>query len=488
MQHTIRIALALAAIGLSATLARAATLDPDELPKEEIELPNGAGKVWTIRYLSRNWKLTTPDILLAKDIRDTDDVCFEAKISHLDGKNVILFQQQGKIVCLDDVKIKEIKTYQRMDNIWICGKLRQPKGVQEGVELVLVDIARLPEDMVLCKNRLKVLEAKKDAEGLIELGYHISNILAVVINNFNQNDQFLTLRTEAWTKGLTFKEQQLPKDDVDGMYALSEKWVELLRKSSKRNELILKILKIDPEHRKASRIAKEEMGLVKVQETGKWVTPEERERIKAEQDLEIAKLDAEKRAALEAKKRLREDAVKERAQLLVKYQTAIRTAQGAKEIDGAIESLGKAIQGSMDPRFGRQGVDVLSSIAYPAAVYPGLDLASKSEFPEVRRDVYATLAWRGGENALKTLSHALRKESELGVVKSGVESLVRRGDRPALETLIECLQSDDSKVQTEVVEGLKAIARSNLASKDEWLKWWEANKERKDLLPKNNAQ
>ncbi|MCW8133543.1 MAG: HEAT repeat domain-containing protein [Planctomycetota bacterium] len=460
------------------------TIDPDELPRKEIPLPDGT-KVYEIEYQNRRWRLTTADILLTKLVIDNSDVCFEAKFSHLNGKDVVLFQAQGKIICLEEAKLKEFKTLQRMDNIWLCGKLRENKA-GTGVEMNLVEVARLPEDLVLCKNRLEALEKRKDANGMMELGARITKILEQALRNFNEHDQFLTLRSKAWFEGLTLMEQQTAPDDVDGLFAIGEKWVDLLRKTQRRNEIVLRILRTDPDHRKASRIARDEMGLVRMPD-GKWVTPEERLRLNQESEAEAAKQDAEKRAAMEAKVRLREEAVKERAQILVKYEVAIRTAEGVKELEGAIESLGKAVQSTIDPKFGRQGVDVLASIADPAAVFPGLDLAAKSEFPEVRRDVYATLAWRGGDNALKTLSHALRKESEVGVVKSGVDSLVRRGDRPALETLMDCLQSEDAKVQAEVVEGLKVLARTNLSGKDAWLKWWETNKDKKDLLNKESA-
>lgn len=454
-------------------------IDPDDLPREEILLPDGS-KVYNVRYLNRNWRQTTPDVLLAKRIQDTEDVCFETKFDIVENKAVKLFGQNGQIVCFDESKLKEMKTYMRMDNVWICGKLR-PVKEGAGLELVLVDIARLPEDLVLCRNRLSTLEKRKDAEGLLELGHRITKILEQVLRDFNQHEQFMILRSKAWSQGLTLKEQQLAEDDVDGMYALAEKWVELLRKTSKRNELVLRILRRDPEHRKASRVAREELDMVLHE--GRWKTKKERDADVAAQLEQVARMDAEKRAALEAKRRQQEAAMRERAQILVKYQIAIRTADGVKELEGAIESLGKAIQNSPDPRFGRQGVEVLASIGDPSAVYPGLDAAAKSEFPEVRRDTFAVLAWRGGENALKTLAHSLRKEWEPAVVRSGVEALVRRGDRPALEALIDCLQAEDRKVQAEVTEGLKSLTRVANPDRDAWLKWWSENKERKDLLP-----
>ena len=158
-------------------------------------------------------------------------------------------------------------------------------------------------------------------------------------------------------------------------------------------------------------------------------------------------------------------------------------AQDAKALEGALRSLGEAVQSTPDPVFAFHGTDLLAQHADPAAIW-GLTLAAKSESAAVRYDVYEALAWRGEDASLRALAAVLGTEENVHAVRGGVEALVRRRDKTALAALMDSLKNAEARASAEILEGLRQLTNRDERDKQGWQRWWEMNRNRDDLFPK----
>ena len=119
---------------------------------------------------------------------------------------------------------------------------------------------------------------------------------------------------------------------------------------------MLKCLKLDPEHARASRIAEEQFAMVKFE--GGWIRKEQMDEILKGKADDQKRLDAAKKATAERFARDQEREIADRGAKLSKIQLALCTSD-PKRRDGALESAGKAINESIDPGFGIQAVDCI---------------------------------------------------------------------------------------------------------------------------------
>ncbi|MCZ7647887.1 MAG: HEAT repeat domain-containing protein [Planctomycetota bacterium] len=474
--------VALAAIGfmlLAAPLARAEQDDfnVEDLPRKEILLPDGR-KTYNVQYLNRLWWEVDPAVLQERNLLESKDISFEAKFDMVRGSNEIkLLGVKGHILCQDPQKVKQFKDLKRGDNIWLCGTLKPaPEG--QSVDFFVAEFKRLPKDLPRFERRYELYKERNDADAMEDLGHRITKLINSQISDFNQHDQFVALRTKSWSTSIQLRKRELQADDADGLYNLAVKTNDLLRRPHEFHEMIRQVLKIDPNHPQASRVAREEMDMVKLD--GRWMTREDQEKLVADEATRREQMEAAQREAFERKQRMREAAAKERQKKLGSFMTALRT-QDLKKLEGALRSLGEAVRDTPDPLFGRMGIDVLASVDDPASVKPGLDLAVRCEYPDVRRDAFEALAWRGDEPALATFSDALRREEDLPTARAGVDALVRRGGKQACAVLVESLGNESDRIGSEVVEGLKSLTGQAFGTREEWERWWQANKERTDL-------
>jgi len=167
--------------------------------------------------------------------------------------------------------------------------------------------------------------------------------------------------------------------------------------------------------------------------------------------------------------------------MLAGFRLALRTDDPLK-VDGAVASLAEAAQKTPDPEFGRQVLDLLSSMPNTSAI-TGLGAVAKNEEAEVRSDAYEALASRGGDLALQLLGNCLLEEAEGVPAKTGVAALIHRRDKAALEVLIKALPNKHQPAQREVVEGLRQLTKQTFNENAAWQKWWEANKNNPGVLP-----
>ena len=457
----------------------------DELEHKFIKLPNGA-TVEIVVYNGHNWRLVDPAILLGNDDSDPD-VCFETKFDVLEKDHIKLFGQKGVIVLEDRSKLKALNELKRMDNVMLFGTLGKVGGK---LELRLVESLKIDPDLQRYDKLIAVMEKQAEAditaearknigERIVEMGHKIEQQRKQVMNiGIADFEKLGSLRDKAFKKGLTIKEGALRRDDADAVFDLALQWRELLRNNAKFRELVRRCLQIDPDHPKASRIAESEMGLFKF-ENSKWLEKAEVEKILQQRKLDQERLDTAQKAALEQKARELADAIKARPQLLIESQAAIRT-DDAKGRQGAIASLGEAIWKTPDVGFGEEAVNILAGISDPAAIAPGLETAAKSEIPEIRREVLEALVWRGRQkdkSALAVLERVLKAEKDSSTARAGVDALAAMGGRSAASTLVASLGAPDNGVRDEIIEGLKAVVRQPINSKEGWEDWWSKNKD-----------
>lgn len=483
--NALRLAALLCAGGLAGAAWATENISPDDMERVEAELTSTGAKVSMLKHKNRTWRPTAVEVLKERVVDESSkDICFEAKFDSADIRAMKLFKNDARLVVLDEGLMAFFKKLRPMDNIWLCGTLRPRTDDKPGIELKVEDVIRLPEDFDREQNRFAKLSGLNDADGLIELGHRITRLLQDGVGlDFKKRDNFQMLQRKAWSQGLTLKEAKLEKStDADAMFALAEQWRELLRNNRKFHEWVVRTLSIDPEHMKAVSAAREQLGMEFLLDVKKWVTKDEARKHREDLERMAALADEQKRKELARQRLQLEEAIAERPIRLAALKSAVRVALDLKSLTEALEALGKAVQSSPDLRFGRAGVDLLANVADPTAV-SGLKFAAECPLPEIRTDVYRALSWRGGDNALRTLTHALRKEKDVSAVSVGVDALVDRADRPALEALIQCLDTSQAKSVDVVVVGLKRLQNSNLATKDEWLRWWDSNKGRTDLFP-----
>lgn len=446
-------------------------LDVDDLPRARIPIPDGTF-IYNVRYLQRNWREATQEELKRRNLPAPEDICLEIKLDQVEGEVIKPLQYAGLIVCRNPQTIKVVRTMERGDNLWLCGTLRSFSG-RPGVYLEVEAAAKLPQDVPRMTAMLERLEKKLDSSGLMELGQRIGKTYASNIYTFDEHSQFMALQARAYASALTIREGHRSAQDADGLYAVAEAWQELLHRTHHRNELIRKVLTMDPDHPRASRVATQELGLVKHE--GRWVSLDERAKLLAQEEARRKAEEAKQHETQARKATEREKGVLERPRLMAQHQDAIRMAADGKALEGALRSLGEAVQKSPDPVFCYQGVDILAQMPDPTAVW-GLTVAARNELPEVRQDAYEALAWRGDANGLKFLVRSLADEADVLVARHGVEALVRRRDKPALATLIEGLRQAPAKTAVEFQEGLRQLTRQNFTDRDAWLRWWEANR------------
>ncbi len=490
MYHTHRIlALPLLLITLAFAAQAGDAVNVDELTHSIIALPNGQ-RAEVILYKGINYRVVGVEVLVGNNAADPD-VCFEAKFDSVTlPDHIKLFGSPGELIVEDRDTLKFAKSeFKRADNVWFCGSLRKAKDGRS-VEFVVADLQRQLPDLERYIKRIARLEKKftdetqsRDermivAESSIDLGHRIDQDMKQAMSNFTDFDRLGALRDKAYDIGLENKERALRSDDADGFFALAEQWKELRRKMPKYRLLVLKCLELDPDHPRASRVALDTFNMDKYE--GRWLRREQIEDIRKSKQDDQAKLDQATKAKAERFKREQEAAIAERSSLLLKSEQALCT-NDPKARDGALKSLGEAAQNSIDPGFGEKAVEILSNLDDRAAVYPGLDLASKSQFPEVRRMAYEALAWRSvvkedQETALKTLSEALKAEKDATAAKVGVEALVALDSKPGISTLIASLNTNETAVQNEIIVGLKAATKQTLPNREAWESWWSKNK------------
>ncbi len=452
---------------------QASQIDPDQLERIPITLSDGS-TVYHVRYKNRNWRETPASILQAKAVNHSD-VCFESKFSKVEEGKVKLFKQEGIILCNDPKLITYMNGINPTTNVWMCGTLRM-RADRKGVEFDLVDICIMKDDLQRFKVKLGLYVKRKDIDALLELGDQVKQVLASSLFDFDKHDQFLEIRNTALTTALNLKQKALAKDDSDGLYAIAVMWKERVNKTHKYHELIRKILKMDPGHRKAGQIGLQEMNLVKFQ--GIWMSKEEKDVILKREKEEKTRLEEARLAALEAKKQAKLAAIQNRNSLLAQHQQALRTKK-LKDLEEAIENLGKAIRHSPDPGFGRMGIEILANMGDPAAIFPGLAEAAKTLLPEVRAHAYQALAYVGNRTALQIFSSTLSKENERKAAEQAVRALVQRRElgKPVVAVLVENLQKENPGIEPQLVKGLQVYTGLKHASKTAWIDWWSTNKD-----------
>lgn len=470
--------LAAVCLLVAAGLTLAEEIDPDELPRNPVQLPDGT-KTYHVRYLNRNWREATTRVLQTRVLHHPEDICFEAKFAIIQNGIIKLLRNKGRVVCNDPQHIRYARKLIRGDNIWLCGILKAAAD-GSGVEFHVEDIRKMKGDLQRAQSHFGRLLERRDAKGLITLGNSITKILTSNMFDFNEHDQFLELRSKAWTKALLLMEKQLAKDDAAGLFAVALKWKDLLHKTHKYHQTIQKVLTIDPTHHDASRIAVEEIGLVKFRD--KWMAKDEKVRLverERENQSKIARNEKEEEAAIA--KRL-EEAKGARHRLLTKYQTSLRT-RDVKALEVAYRSLGEAIRHSPDEEFGRRAVAILANVGDPYAVWPGLDMAVKTDLSAVRCEAFKTLAWLASENALEVLATSLQAERDVNTARVGIDAIVMGSGKPrqSIKALVNGLNNPDKAIVSEIVTGLRRLTGLKHANKDAWVNWWSENSENETL-------
>ena len=472
--------------GKHTTLSFSAVLfaeDIDELQEQVIILPNG-NTATVLKYADRNWrKVDSTEILTGNDVNDLE-VCFEGKFfGAIKPDKLKLFGATKVAIAVDEPEKFKIASQLKLgDNLRLFGTLRYAKD-GKGVEFSVIEMQKRPTDELIYEGEISRLEKKGDADGLKHLGNKIKQQIADPNAGiaFALFDKLTILMNKAYSLSLNIREAKLKPDDADGLFALAEQWRDLLQRNNRFHELVMKCLHVDPDHEKAVNIAQTEFDLVR---RGKdWITKEQNEI----QDADDKKAVADKQRAVQdaqnqfLKNQLRMAA--ERPALLFKAQMSLRVAD-PKARERALMKFGDDIQKSTDPGFGEQGIDILVNLSDKSAVSAALESAGKSQQSDVRKLAYEALAWRGAQDdqALTVLAAALETEKEQGPAKSGVDALIALGgpdgtnNRGAVRTLIASLKTPNSTVQSEIIEGLKSLARQPLSNKEDWEKWWNENK------------
>jgi len=478
-------ALAILLWGIACTSrAEDRAINIDELPHKTIELPNGS-KAEVIQFNDHWWRVVDVSVLSSNDDHDPD-VCFEAKYDTLVAPDKLkLFgmnitptpndpQRLWASIIVDDRLKHRAADFKRSDNLWLCGTLRRSPTLK-GLDFYSNEILKQPADAQRFEFRIGVLEKKADFEALIDLGQKILQQTKGEVRDFADYDKLGNLSRRAFESGLTLKEKSIKTDDADGMYELALQWKEKGQRKNKYRDLVEKVLKIRPDHPQAGHDA-EGFGLKRFE--GKWL---------GEDEIALILEDRKKKAEIEQKTQQEQmehervelaRSVEQRASLLLRQQADLRSGD-AKARDQALSAFGEAIQKSVDPGFGKESIELLSSLDVKTPVATALSLAARSSLPAVRRCALEAMAWRGTQqeaNIYDALSVALRSEKDVTTVKAGVSALVASGGKGAVDTLVASLAATDKSVRDEFIDGLKTVTRQQFNTREEWEGWWKTNK------------
>lgn len=468
-----RITLLTCALGLVlAAGARAENVtNIDELPRKIISLPNGT-QAEVITFNDHNWRVVDPTVLSGADARDPD-VCFEAKFDMYVTPDRIRVFGVTNLLAIDEKLRKKAQTeFKRSDNVWLCGTLR-PGSAGKPVQFTAVDLIKQPPDDVKFEARIRKLEADGEADRLIELGHRIEQQTKQDVIGFANFDKLTILRDKAFEIGLQLKEKSLKPGDADGHFTLGVQWRDLRRKNSKFRELLRKALQIDPDHPNASRVAQDELQMVKFER--RWISKSEMDRIDDEKKAELVRQTTASAAAAEARARARAQAAADRPTLILAQYSAMAESTPANR-EQAIVALGNAIQKTIDPGFAEEAMDLLANIDHPAVVN-ALNNATTSDLPEVRRVGYDALAWRGQSDAqaVTLLGKALAAERDINALKSGLSAIKVLRPKLAASALVASLANSERAARDEIIEALKVTTQQPHATKEAWEGWWSQN-------------
>ena len=460
--------------------------DDDTPERIIIQLPilNGQ-RVEAVRRNALTYRVVRPEMLAGKDRIADGEVYIEGKFDSSFPPNRIKLSGLNATVIAADDALKTVRTLKHDDNVWCCGSL-SVSADDNSLELNVLELRKQPDDLTVFARQIAQLAAKfkgkqsrEDrmllAESAIELGRRIDGAKRQPMN-FNAVLQLDGLVDDAYKLGLNNKELALKADDADGYFELAEQWLELRHNMAKCRELVLKCLKIDPDHVRASWVAENKFEMVKLPERG-WVSKDEAAEIQLKDKID-AKRQADAKAALEALDREKQkQAVAERPEKLRRMQLALATTDPRK-LEGALEWTSQEIRDSVEPGFGVEAVAILADLEDRGALAPGLNVASRNKFAEVRRQAYEALAWRSRidgdrEIALGIITDALTNETDAATARSGVEALVATKQKPAIGTLVASLASPAAPVRQEIITGLKNATGKDFATSDEWEKWWQ---------------
>lgn len=476
------LALLFAVLLTGTALAGNAPVNPDELPRIQYKGPNGT-VVTFLKYEGVNWCEVDPAVVLSSRDATYKEVCFEGKFeSYVGALGLKLTGVDGTIYFEDKTKRKLAPELKQLDNVWICGYL-EPSKNGRGQDLRIMDLAKLPPDLLRYQAKFQTVLATDDINGLIDLGNRIeqSTKSAAIKIGMTNVDRLNDLRDKCWQSAIELKEKKMRPNDSNAAYEIALLYRDLRKRNSSYRQWVMKTLEMNPDHANAGRDAEQTFGMVKVGD--KWITKQEhKERIdRAKIETELAVKSEQERQRKRA-----EDLEKEIAERTVKLldcQSALRTNDPAARV-GALTSLGDAVKNCLDQNFGLAAVEILANINDDAAILPGLDRAAKSEHRDVRELVYTSLAWRGSlqdsasQSAFDVLAGALKTEKDKEPAQAASKALAEMGTRSAIGTLVSALDSNEQAVTDVLVDGLKKATKESLQTRDEWQRWWSANKER----------
>ena len=480
-KHLLTAALA-ALLAAGAAEAGTAPLDVEALPHSTYTGANGV-QASLVRFADQNWTEIDPATVLATKDSLFKEVCFEGKFeSYADPVGIKLIGVEGNIVFEDKAKRKSAPEMKALDNVWVCGTL-QPAKKGPGQEVLIYEVAKLPPDAQRFENKLLALEHVRNVPGLVELGQKIDQGIKSSRNGTGLGmqgfDRMAQLRDKAWTSAIAIKEKDMRPSDANACYEIALMYRELMHRTPLYRSWVIKALEIDPEHNGASKDAEHVFGLVKVGD--KYISKSDYLRNQQEQETAAKEL-ADKQKALERDRTARRtQEIAERTVRLLEYQAALRTSDSEARV-GAITTLGDEVRKSLDLGFSLAAVDILTNMNDAAAIVPGMEKAAKSEFIEVRQLVYASLAWRASQNdvnsqvAYGVLASALRAEKMKEPAQAASAALVEAGGKGAVGTLIAGLDSTEAVVCEAMIDGLKKITHLQHQKKEEWLAWWNENK------------
>lgn len=478
------IAAMFATLAASALSASNAPFNVEDLPHSTYKGANGV-QISFVRYADQNWTEIDPAVVLSQHDSLYKEVCFEGKFeTFLEPITLKLTGVDGKIVFEDKAKRKAAPEMKALDNVWVCGTLQQ--GKDGNLQVLIFELAKLPPDAQRFENKFVTLEHNRNVPGLIELGQKIELCMKNSRNGgigIQGYDRLSLLRDRAWASAISFKEKDMKPTDANSAYEVAVMYRDLLHRTPLYRTWVLKTLEIDPEHSNAGKDAEHVFGMIRVGD--KYMSKADYERNQRDQE-QTTKEMAERQKAVEHERSTRRmQEIAERTVRLLDFQAALRTSDPAARV-GALTTLGEEIKKSLDLGFSLSAVDILTNMNDAAAILPGLDNASKSEFIQVRKLVYASLAWRAAQNdvnsqiAFDVLGSALKTEKAKEAAQGAAAALVETGGKRAVETLISGLDSSEPAVCDALMDGLKKLTHLQHQKKDEWINWW---KENKDLTP-----